>query len=1182
MPAGPVIADLFAKDVHRRIEEVIKVDQVDEAIVLDEIAEYVFTPSIRSAYGRILERYYSTRNNPHEGIGVWVSGFFGSGKSSFAKNLGFAVANRTLQGKSAAKQFGQLANDNRMAVLLEQIAELIPTHAVIFDIATDRGIRTGSQTVTEIMYRLFLRSLGYAEDLDLAELEITLEQHGRLAVFEQTYLELYGRSWQEQKGLVAIALSNASRVMHTLDVATFPAADSWVRAAQNRADITPGLLADRCRELIQRRRPGHALLFVIDEVGQFVARDVQKMLDLQAVVQALGRVGRGKMWLVVTSQEKLNEVVGGMDDRRIELPRLQDRFPSELQVHLEPSDIAQVTGERVLAKNSQAQTDLRALYEANRGALEAHTRLTADIKLPSLGGDRFVDLYPLLPYQIDLIIQIVSGLRTQGSASKHVGGAARTTIKLAQQVIINPSVALGDQPVGKLVTLDKVYDLVEGNIGSDIRNKIARIPDGTDHLLCQPVAKVICLLQFVQAVHRTPENIAAALYPAIGAESRLSEVRVALAELEQRRLIRSGDDGYRIPTPAEDDWEKLRDSLIPSTPETNTIYSEQMRSVWSPQPSHNLLGSRLFRAGLFLQGKSLVEGDVPVYLYLVPPGEQGTKQGEELRGRSQVETNAVFWIADLSIEIDRYQLEVFRSEEILRRRGRTAKTKDEARLIAEEGKRLEVNQGELKRLLKLALLRGSVYFRGNDRSPDEHATDLTATVANLLSSILPSVYSRFEDAAARVQGKDLDVVLTSDNLNGLTPLFAKLNLLSDEGGRPVFVTERGPLAEIMARIVNRHQYGESASGRYLVDEFGKEPFGWEFDMVRLLAACLLRSGKIEMTSKGQTIDSATSLDARATFGNNNYFRQATFRPKLTLDITQIIAAAQAYEETFGHAVAELEQSIVAETIRKQVSDKEPEVQTAANELMANALPGSEMLATALTTMRTIRQGVEKTVILEFVGAARQIKDAIARVAELRQYLNEPVLRDLRIARDALQSMWPFLRAEPDVDSTITLAAAELSDMLKRETFFRDLPAIREHTYSLQDAYKQREQAALNQCTLIYTAALQELQKEPGWDELDEILRKQIAEPLVKYTVETGPGEPSIPQLRADRDACAARLSTAIEQVYKAIDGTRLVTISPDSFFKGGIESEEELDAALTGLRSAVLRQLAEGKKVLVQ
>ena len=225
---------------------------------------------------------------------------------------------------------------------------------------------------------------------------------------------------------------------------------------------------------MKRRRPGQSLLFVVDEVGQFVARDVQKMLDLQAVVQSLGVKGRGKHWVVVTSQEKLGELVSGLDDKKIELARLMDRFP--LQVHLEPSDISEVTSRRVLSKNAAAQAALGTLFDENRGRLTEHTRLTADIKLPEVTRDSFVELYPLLPYHIDLIIQVVSGLRTQGGASKHVGGANRTIIKLAQQLLINPAVNLADQPFGSLARLDQVYDLVEGNIGSEVRAKISAIP----------------------------------------------------------------------------------------------------------------------------------------------------------------------------------------------------------------------------------------------------------------------------------------------------------------------------------------------------------------------------------------------------------------------------------------------------------------------------------------------------------------------------------------------------------------------------------------------------------------------------------------------------------------------------------------------------------------------------------
>ena len=442
--ADTLIKDLFFGDIHRRIEEVIKVDQTDEQIIQEEISEYIVTDAIRNHYIEILERYWETPQKPHEGIAIWISGFFGSGKSSFAKMLGLALENRKVLGKDAAQLFAQRIGDNKAKVLLTSITEQIPTDALIFDVSTDRGIRSGNQSITEIIYRLFLQRLGYARDLDLAELEISLESEGRLDQFKETYSEIFEKDWDVEKGKIAFAISQASRVMHHLDNDLYPAADSWVKAAKGRADITPGLLAERCKELLSRRSPGRSFIFVIDEVGQFVARDVQKMLDLQAVVQSLGRVGRGKMWIAVTSQEKLTELVGGLDDKRVELARLMDRFST--QVHLEPSDISEVTSKRILSKKADAQKVLRELFSENRGRLTDNTRLTADIRLPELTAESFIDLYPLLPYQIDLIIQVVSGLRTQGGVSKHVGGANRTIIKLAQQLLIHPEVNLAENP----------------------------------------------------------------------------------------------------------------------------------------------------------------------------------------------------------------------------------------------------------------------------------------------------------------------------------------------------------------------------------------------------------------------------------------------------------------------------------------------------------------------------------------------------------------------------------------------------------------------------------------------------------------------------------------------------------------------------------------------------------------
>jgi len=1178
-----IIKKLFANDISRRIEEVIKVDQADEAIIKDELTEYVVTDSIRDYFNEVFELYAETPQKPHEGIGIWVSGFFGSGKSSFAKNLGLALQNRTIAGEGAGVRLAQRIGDPKAQVLLTSIAEQIPTEAVIFDVSTDRGIRTGNQSITEIMYRLFLQSLGYARDLDLSELEITLEETGELAAFKAKFQEIFGKNWDAGKGLIAIAVQQASRVMHELEPATYPTADSWRESAMKRADITPGDLAKRGMELMQRRCPRKTLLFVVDEVGQFVARDVQKMLDLQAVVQNLGRIGRGKMWLVVTSQEKLTELVGGLDDKRVELARLMDRFP--LQVHLEPADISEVTSKRVLSKNAEAQKELRELFSQHRGKLSDNTRLTADIKLPELSTEGFVDLYPLLPYQIDLIIQVVSGLRTQGGATKHVGGANRTIIKLAQQLLIHPDVALASEPVGTLARIDQVYDLVSGNIDSEVRGKIDAIGRKVEHPLAQAVAKTICLLQYVRSIHRTAENIAAALHPAVDADSRMPDVKAALAELERAHLVRPGDGGYRIPTPAEDDWERQRGSLAPKPGDISRIHSEIVVGFWQPQPQHSLLDVKVFKAGLVLGGRLTVEGDIPIHLTLAEAGPQLNAAVSEARTRSQSEIKAIFWVAGLDEAIDRETVEVFRSKEILARKERGSQTKDETALVAEEKKRQDKHQGELKRLIRQSLLAGSIFFRGNDRSPDEGAADVHRAAAKVLGQALPEVFDRFKEAAARVTRRDLDELMSTENLRGLTPVFTNLALVRDQGSKPVFNVENGPLAEVMARIENRTSYGEVATGRYLTDEFASEPFGWDFDVVRLLVISLLRAGKLEATSKGQVLESALSLEARNTFTNNNLFRQTSFRPKVGLEFTNIVDAADHFKEVFGKEVSELEQGVVAHALREEIHRFDQGLQETFTTLVQHSLPGAEVLRTALDQMRAIRAGKEEQAILSFNACYKELKEAIKRGAELSQELNETRLVDLARARKAIDQLWPCLQEEPELADEVADHAEQLRDCLEKETFFRQLAGIDQHARALELEYQRLHQEASSQRAEAYGAALNQLRRTPGWEALaalGEEVQQRVAQPLANRASTEGTDATPIPLLRADLAACSGRLAAAVEEMLRLVDGSRLVRVEASDFFSGGIESEEQLEQALNGLKDQCLELIGAGKKVLVQ
>ena len=860
---------------------------------------------------------------------------------------------------------------------------------------------------------------------------------------------------------------------------------------------------------------------------------------------------------------------------------MKDRFP--LQVHLEPSDISEVTSRRVLAKLASAEQHLRVLFQEHRARLVSHTRVHApNISLPELTAEGFIDLYPLLPYQIDLIINVVSGLRTQGGASKHVGGANRTIIKLAQQLLIHPDVNLAGQPVGTLATLDRVYDLVANNISSDVRQKIDAIGREVPHPKAQSVAKVVCLLQYEQRIPRTAENIASTLHPAVSADSQLAEVKAALDALVAALMVRLGEDGYRIPTPAEDDWEEQRSRVTAKPADAARIHAEIINSLWMPQPSFSFLDVKPFRAGLFLNNRLVTSGDISVHVTLAADDVEWTRLREEWRQRSREEKTALFWVARLDDSVRRATDEVFRSTEILARRERNATTKAETALVAEEKRRKQRNQDELKRQLREALLGGTLFFRGNDRSPEAGAGDVGRACAGVLAKVLPEVFDRFPEAAAKVSGRDLDALLTTENLRGLPAVFSQLHLIHEKQGKPTFRTDSGLLAEVLARITNKASYGELASGRALADDLSKEPFGWDFDVVRLLVASLLRAGKVEAVSKGQILDNALSLEARTTLTNNNLFKQTTFRPKVGLDFEEIVKAYGHFQSVFGKEITELEQGVAARAIKDEVARHEDALLAIHTLLATHSLPGVQVLSEALEQIRLIRSGSDDNAIVSFNTSYDKLKSGIKRGAELADALTEPRLLDLDRARDVIGRQWPFLATEEDVGEELVTKAAELADLLQRETFFRELPRIDERSRAIGNAYQARFNSAVAARRSAYQAALDTLRATAEWGQLNAEQQTKVQAPFAGPATNDPPLRTPIPQILAETEACASRFATAMEEMLRMVDGNRVVRVKVSAYFSGGIETPEQLDAAIRSFRDECERLIGEGKKLWVQ
>jgi signal transduction histidine kinase len=158
----------------------------------------------------------------------------------------------------------------------------------------------------------------------------------------------------------------------------------------------------------------------------------------------------------------------------------------------------------------------------------------------------------------------------------------------------------------------------------------------------------------------------------------------------------------------------------------------------------------------------------------------------------------------------------------------------------------------------------------------------------------------------------------------------------------------------------------------------------------------------------------------------------------------------------------------------------------------------------------------------------------------------------------------------------------LADLLQRETFFEQLPRIDQHTHAIQSAYTACFDAAAGARRQAYSEALDSLRATPGWEQLDDDQKQRIAQPLSDRVTHDVPRSTAIPQVRAETDACPKLLHDAIEQVRRAVEGVRMAQVDAGSYFKDGIETEEQLDAALGGLREECAKYVGEGKKVFLK
>lgn len=1218
------IEDLLHRDLSRKIEEIIQVDQDKEPSVYAEITEYVPTDSIRNQYHALLKAIAEAPSEPHESVGVWVSGFFGSGKSSFAKNLGYALQNRTILGHKFADLFKQQMEDKRVSELLDLINLKTPTEVILFEVAKEADTRKVTQRIAELMYTVLLRELGYAEDFDIAELEIELEAEGRLEEFIVTCKSELNKDWatvREGKQKV----SRASAILHRLEPKTYPSADSWAHALRNReTSINVRKVVERTFELWGRRRKGKALVFIIDEVGQHVARSGDKIEDLRATIEEFGKVGKNLLnarkikapcWVVVTSQEKLDEVVAAIDSKRVELAKLQDRFRH--RVDLAPSDIREVATKRVLAKKSEAEPVLKELYRRNEGQLNSALRLERTSRWNPISEADFVHFYPYPPHYIELCIGIMSGIRLQPGAPKHYGGSNRTIIKQAYEMLVSERTALARKPIGMLVTLDKVFELVEGNLSNEKRTDIHQIserfrnhPD--DHGWALRVAKAICLLEFIRDLPRTETNLAAVLVDEVGQATPITEVKAAIKRLQDAQFIRNTEEGWKLQTAQEKNWDtERRGFLEPKPRERNELTRTALQKIFGESEFTTYrYQNRTFQVGISIDGSVAGDkGDLTITLCLTDDADDLTKRIEEVRTDSQQRghENDLYWLFGLTPEIDELIKQLHASRKMVEKysqlRAKREISPDEGSCLDQEQIEQAGYEKRLREKLTEAMERGSGLFRGVQKDASGLGKSLGEILKKLLGQVVPDLYPKLPMGSRPMDKDDPERLLKAVDLKALPKVFYEgehgLRLVIKDGAKLV-IDPTAPVAkEVLDYLKSEHSYGnkDSRMGKALEKRFGGTPYGWGIDILRLVLASLFRGGEIEVTYQGNRFHNYQDPVSRTPFTNLPAFRSSLFSPRQSVGLKTLTQAVQQLEDLTGEEV-DVEEGAIAATFKKIAAEELEKLYPLKATAEAHRLPVLAMLFDYQHTLAGIQSSASDDCVRILTENGEDFGATREKVRKLRDCLDGEAITVLRQARQATDQVWQRLAAHgpsPELQSTVE----ELRSLLESEHFIDDWDRIAAHTKTVLDAYQAAYGELFDRRRQTYESAIGEIKNREEWPALESKspgVAASLLSPLEarkgtdedKEEVQNGTslGGASLTEMESDLAAVDGLKSSVLVKLQELSLGgeekspVRKVRVS--EFFNRPIRTSKELDAALKLIRDSLQKCIDEGAVIILE
>ncbi len=914
-----LIKELFdpGKDIYRAIEKVITYAASQERRLKTEISEYIVTDSIEAQFEKLLRKMQDAMEIGGENeVGVWVSGFYGSGKSSFTKYLGLALdGNVQIDNVPFIKHLQDRLHKAQTKAILSSVSEKFPAAVVLLDLATEMLAGATMEDVSTVLYFKVLQWAGYSRNLKVAAFERKLKTDGRYPEFEEKIQTDLGVSWDSVQNDPLVIDSLIPEIAHQMYPQLFKTTTSFSTETTDFVRFEN----ERVKEMLDivRETTGKDhIMFIIDEVGQYVGSRKNMMLNLDGLAKNLKEIGNGKAWIVGTAQQTLTE-----DDPRAalnspELFKLKDRFP--IQIDLESSDIREICYKRLLGKSPAGESILGKLFEKHGQELRYNTKLQ-DAKYYDSDFDQkvFTNLYPFLPAHFDILLHLL------GALAKSTGGIGlRSAIKVIQDILIEGTDGkspVAESEIGWLATTITLYDALE----KDIRRAFPSIHGAVEKadiplrnydnpVICLEIAKTVAVLQILGNLPVSVQNVSGLMHPSVAASSRSKEIEDIVNKMISDPKIPFGEQDGNLCFFSEklNDIEQERAQIPLRTVETKRIYHEVLKDVFSPLPSVRLDGTLTVTSGVRSQSGSFITSlsgereTVQTIVERVDTSEYETtksKMVEESRHRSS--QAHVYLLGRTSTNIEDKISEIYRCREICQRYRNEPDQEVKEYCKAQSDRALKLTE-DLQRLLKETLTKGSFVFRGQATAVDSLEQELLEACKKHLVDVAKQVFDRYSEAPIRA-ATDLAEKFLRAYPKAITSKIDPLNLVKTEGGTTMPDLGHKALTSIRDYI----ERNGMVEGKRLIEHFTNAPFGWSPDTLRYLMSVLFVAGELKLKISGKEV-TALGQQAIDALKTNNAFKPIGVALREERPSIEVCAkAAERLTDLTGESIAPLEPEI---------------------------------------------------------------------------------------------------------------------------------------------------------------------------------------------------------------------------------------------------------------------------------